>query len=279
MHPEKRWELEVHLRWWRLAVVAVHYKRRVRSHVQRSWNADWGIDLLSRGFVGCFMFETLLPTLAQHDMIAFWSRWLWIGKRELEGVFGCWDAYLLPVMSCQWESGESRRDRRWIGRLCCICYSYTLLRQVSLVWYTWRGKQGPVNKNTRSYLRRQEARVFSPLPPSPFPLSFNSKLISNMGSTVDVTFPHFSHFTSLCNCPAKTLCTMQLQETLVEPREVVWIWFRARMKNSWASCWAYPDRSVEARQVVWRKEVGPWGTELLEYIYKVWTSDFLNDTK
>lgn len=56
------------LRRWRLAIfliVHVHDQSRVRSHVQGRWKADWGIDLLGRRFVDCFMFETL-PTSALH---------------------------------------------------------------------------------------------------------------------------------------------------------------------------------------------------------------------
>ena len=65
-----------------------------------------------------------------------------------------------------------------------------------------------------------------------------SRLISSIGSTVDVMVPHLSHFTSLCSWPKKVVCMIQLHETFVDPREVAWIWFSAVMKNSWASCCA-----------------------------------------
>ena len=61
---------------------------------------------------------------------------------------------------------------------------------------------------------------------------------------------------------------MQLHETLVKPREVMWIWLRVLMKNSCASCWAYPESSDDAFQVVANNETGPYGVESSEYIYR-----------
>jgi hypothetical protein len=57
-----------------------------------------------------------------------------------------------------------------------------------------------------------------------------------MGSTVLLTVPQRSQMTSLCSCPANVEWMMQLQETFVDPREVLWMWFSVEMKNSCASC-------------------------------------------
>lgn len=137
-----------------------------------------------------------------------------------------------------------------------------------------------------NHLLKQAVSVFSrptpSLPPMPPPvldvvawfperpppqLLFISRLTSMSGSTVLVMVAHRSHLTSLCNCPEKVECTIQLQDTLVDPREVEWIWFKAEMKNSWASCWAWPDSSVEAFQVVARKSTGPYGMASSAYIW------------
>lgn len=67
-------------------------------------------------------------------------------------------------------------------------------------------------------------------------LALSSRLISSMGSTVLVTFPQRPHRTSLWSWPAKVLCTTQLHETLVLPREVVCRALSVLMKHSWASC-------------------------------------------
>lgn len=65
--------------------------------------------------------------------------------------------------------------------------------------------------------------VFSPAAPAPSALPLSSKLMSSMGSTVLVTLWQRPHTTSLCNCPAKVEWMMQLHETFVEPREVLWM--------------------------------------------------------
>ena len=92
------------------------------------------------------------------------------------------------------------------------------------------------------------------------PLPLSSRLTSNMGSTVVVTFPQRSQRTSLCSWPANAEWMIQLHDTFVDPRDVEWIWFSAKMKNSCASCCAYPDSSAfDTRQLVARKDVGPCG--------------------
>jgi hypothetical protein len=68
-------------------------------------------------------------------------------------------------------------------------------------------------------LLKQPANVLSAVTISP-PFPFSSKLMSSIGSTVVVTFPHRSHFTSLCSEPAKVEWMMQLHDTFVDPREV-----------------------------------------------------------
>lgn len=100
------------------------------------------------------------------------------------------------------------------------------------------------------------------------PLPSMSRLMSSMGSVVDVTFPHRSHLTSLCKSPSKVVWTMQMQAEAVLPLDVACIWLRAEMKNSWASCWAYPDSSAGAAfQVVVRKPIGPRGPPFPEYTW------------
>lgn len=71
---------------------------------------------------------------------------------------------------------------------------------------------------SKTYLRKHAAKVYS-CPASP-PLPFNSKLTSNIGSVVVVILLHRSHLTSLCSKPSKVEWTMQMQESLVDPREV-----------------------------------------------------------
>src|SRR5262245_30391652 len=68
----------------------------------------------------------------------------------------------------------------------------------------------------------KHAASVSPITSPLFPFLSTSKLTSNMGSTVLVTLPHLSHFTSLWSWPANVLWMMQLQETLVLPLEVWW---------------------------------------------------------
>jgi len=125
-----------------------------------------------------------------------------------------------------------------------ICVDTYLLRQAVRVLSLW-GVSAPA-----LFLTATE-------PERPLVFLLISRLMSIIGSTVLVMFPQRSHLTSLCSWPEKVEWTTQLQDTFVDPREVEWIWFNAEMKNSWASCCAWPESSAEAFQVVVRKLMGP----------------------
>lgn len=144
------------------------------------------------------------------------------------------------------EANGKIMRRRWSMTAVNICVNTYLFRQVTRVLSLW-GVSTPV-----LFLVATE-------PERPLVLLLISRLISIIGSTVLVMFPQRSHLTSLCNWPEKVEWTTQLQDTLVDPLEVEWIWFNAEMKNSWASCCAWPESSVEAFHVVVRKLMGPYG--------------------
>lgn len=112
---------------------------------------------------------------------------------------------------------------------------------------------------TTAYRRRHPASVISP------PIfSFSGRLTSRIGSTLLEAFPHLSHLWSLCTCPPKTSCTTHIHDILVLPYALLCSWFSAEMKNSCASCCAYPASSEEAFQVVARRLAGPNAGEFPE---------------
>lgn len=70
----------------------------------------------------------------------------------------------------------------------------------------------------KTHFLKHDSRVTSW--PAAEPLPLTSKLISNIGSGVELTFPHRSHLTSLCSVPSNVECTMQMQEAAVFPLDV-----------------------------------------------------------
>ncbi len=88
--------------------------------------------------------------------------------------------------------------------------------------------------------------------------------MSSMGSDLSATVPQRSHLTSLCNSPAKVEWIMQMHCSDVDPLDVAWIWLRAVMKYSCASCCAYPDSSEETLHVLASRSMGPYGAAFSE---------------
>lgn len=220
-----------------------HDKGGKRCHVQGRRKTDDRIYFSSGGFVRRFMFETLeMTSVGAHRMevveytcleLEAQNRWQFPNTQTFTCFLRSWTG------KCA-NSKARRRGGHTCEALPHLLQLYSLGPNfsgwVNLIHIKFSRNSRDKLKPT-AYLRKQAERVFSPDTTSPpFPLS--SKLMSNIGSTVLVTLPHLSHLTSLWSWPAKVEWMMQLQETLVEPREVVWIWFSEEMKNSCASCWA-----------------------------------------
>lgn len=113
-------------------------------------------------------------------------------------------------------------------------------------------------------------RQLSNVSSSSLPRPLSSKLTSIIGSKALFTLPHLPHSTSLWSSPACVVCITHTHEILVEPRELTWIWLSNAMKHSWASCWEAEAKSGRNWYTVCRKEVGPIGPGLGEYIWGIW---------
>lgn len=83
------------------------------------------------------------------------------------------------------------------------------------------------------------------------------RLMSSMGSHVVVMFLQRRHVTLDCNSPANVLWMMHSQWDSFCSSHPAWMLFRALIKNSWASCWAYPASSFKLIHMDCRNRHGP----------------------
>jgi len=237
----------------------LHDKSGERRHIERSRKADWCINFVRRRLVSWLMFESLNTD----EPVRHWKKSKTGRHLELKAQHW-WKLSNAQSLTCllvgglsagEWPLEKKAYMRGFPTFTAAVFFWSQLLRlRKSAHKFRWLRDRSFI----KTHLRKHAANVFSPDTTSP-PFPFSSRLMSNIGSTVLVTFPQRSHFTSLCSWPANVEWMTQLHETLVEPREVMWIWFNADIKNSCASCWAYPDSSEEARQVVARNVTGPKG--------------------